>query len=52
MEIQQFRNIDKFNKSVVVAKFDHFLQKYEDYENQSTTTKKGHYQNAYNYYRV
>ena len=51
LEIQQFCNIDEFNESVNAAKFEYFLEKYEDYEKQSTTTKKGDSHNAYNYYR-
>ena len=34
MEIQQFCNIDKFNESVVVAKFEYFLGNIKDCENQ------------------
>ena len=51
-EIQQFWHINKINDLVNAAKFEYFLQKYEDYENQVTSTKIRHSKNAYNYYRV
>jgi len=51
LEIQQFSNINKIDESVNVPKFEHFFWKYEDYENQSATTKTVHSKNAYNYLR-
>ena len=39
--------INKINDLMNAAKFEYFLKKYQDYENQSTTTKRGHSKNAY-----
>ena len=51
LEIQQCWNISKFKESVNVAKFEYVLGNMKDCENQSTATKKGDSQNAYNYWR-
>ena len=51
LEIQQFWHINKINELVNAAKIEYFLGNMKDCENQSTTTKIRHSQNAYNYWR-
>ena len=49
LEIYQIWNIHKIIESIAVAKFEYNLRNMKDYENQPSTTKKGHSKKAYNY---